>query len=138
MLADLDHFKQINDTHGHLVGDQVLRQTARSIREELRTYDGIGRYGGEEFLLVLPGCDESAMLGLAERVRQAVAREPGETLHPPIPVTISLGAVCCNGPGGDPLAVLRRADEALYRAKHAGRNRVVLASSDPSAAPTSC
>jgi diguanylate cyclase (GGDEF)-like protein len=135
MLADLDHFKEINDTHGHLAGDLVLRQAVRRLQGELRPYDGIGRYGGEEFLLVLPGCDELATLRLGERLREAVAREPVIPIDSLIQVTVSLGAVCWRGSDGDAMTVLHRADEALYQAKHAGRNRVVLASATPSSNP---
>jgi two-component system, cell cycle response regulator len=134
LLADLDHFKQINDTYGHLAGDDVLQQAARRMHAELRPYDGLGRYGGEEFLAVLPGCDEPATLRLAERLREAVAHEP---LSPTGPlVTVSLGAVCWRGERGDVVEVLRLADEALYRAKNAGRNRTIMAQITPSRTAT--
>ncbi len=131
LLADLDHFKQINDTHGHLAGDRVLHLAARRMQAELRPYDALGRYGGEEFLVVLPGCDERATLGLADRLRGAVTRESIDVEDRRVVVTISLGAVCWRGEHADPIGVLRLADEALYRAKNAGRNQAVLAETSP-------
>jgi diguanylate cyclase (GGDEF)-like protein len=128
LLADLDHFKQINDTHGHLVGDRVLRQAARRLQAELRSYDGVGRYGGEEFLVVLPGCDGPATLRLAERLRAGLEAEQVDLGDTPLTVTASLGGAWWRPQGkADAVALLRAADEALYQAKHAGRNRAVLA-----------
>jgi len=128
LLADLDHFKGINDTHGHLTGDRVLRQAGRRMRAELRPYDGVGRYGGEEFIVILPGCDGASTLRLADRLRRGVAAEPIEIEGGPLRITMSVGAACWNGQGSmDALGLLRMADEALYGAKRAGRNRAVLA-----------
>jgi two-component system cell cycle response regulator len=126
LMADVDHFKRINDTFGHLTGDQVLRQTAGRLLASLRPYDGVGRYGGEEFLVLLPGCDGEAALCLAERLRRSVAEEPMEDDDRAIAVTLSLGVAAWDKklPAS---ALLRWADGALYRAKHAGRNRVVNA-----------
>jgi two-component system, cell cycle response regulator len=127
MLADLDHFKQINDTRGHLAGDAVLRDASRRLRLALRPYDAVGRYGGEEFLAVAPGCDEAGLAALSERLRRAIAGRPFDLDGGPAAVTISVGA-CLGAVGaGDVEPVLRAADKALYRAKHAGRNRVELA-----------
>jgi diguanylate cyclase (GGDEF)-like protein len=127
-MGDLDKFKQVNDTYGHPAGDEVLRSTAKALRESVRRYDSVGRYGGEEFLIVLPGCDTSNALGHAERLRTAIARLeveiPGGTIRP----TVSIGVTVFNkGTDADALAVIQAADLALYRAKHAGRNRVEAA-----------
>jgi two-component system cell cycle response regulator len=126
ILADLDHFKQINDTYGHLAGDQVLQTVAQRLKGALRTYDTVGRYGGEEFLMIFPGCDEEALLRRAEHLRASVDREPVRTPEAEISVSISLGATVAHGamPRDQ---ILRTADEALYRAKRSGRNRVELA-----------
>jgi two-component system cell cycle response regulator len=128
VLADIDHFKRINDTHGHLVGDAVLREVACRLRDVLRPYDSVGRYGGEEFLLVLPGCDGPTAAGLAERLRQCVAAETVSTEEGEVPVALSLGVAAWEGEGEvDTIGLLRSADEALYSAKRTGRNRTVLA-----------
>jgi len=123
VMSDIDHFKSINDTYGHLTGDQVLIQTSQRLREALRPYDAIGRYGGEEFLFVLSNCDAAAAQTLAERLRSWMAAEPFEVLGNRIPVTISLGVSTWDGhaPSSE---LLRNADDALYHAKRAGRNRV--------------
>jgi len=126
VMVDVDHFKTINDTHGHLVGDGVLREVAARLRASLRTYDSIGRFGGEEFLVIAPGCGTSTAEELAERLRRCVCDTPimysGRTLA----VTISLGVAAGAGsPARD--ALLRGADEALYAAKAGGRNRFVRA-----------
>jgi diguanylate cyclase (GGDEF)-like protein len=122
ILADIDHFKTVNDTHGHAAGDAVLREVAQSMRSVIRTYDSLGRYGGEEFLAVLPGCDTSVATQRAEQMRQSVAsiKVAGvENLAP----TLSLGvvSVCAQT---DYEQVLAAADAALYLAKKGGRNRV--------------
>lgn len=127
LLIDLDHFKRVNDTHGHLAGDQVLRCAAERIRQSLRTPDFVARYGGEEFACVLAVQDEAELLKAAERVRVAIAGqridlENGGTLQ----LTASIGAALRDtGEGMNELA--RRADQALYVAKATGRNRSVLA-----------
>ncbi len=127
-MADIDHFKHINDMHGHLVGDAVLREVAGRLRDVLRPYDAVGRYGGEEFLVVLPGCDGTSATGLAERLRQHVAAKPVETPQGDVAVTLSLGVAAWEGVGAaDPVELLRAADGAMYCAKSAGRNRTMLA-----------
>jgi two-component system cell cycle response regulator len=128
ILLDLDHFKSINDTYGHLCGDQVLREAARRIAACVRTYDTVGRYGGEEFLVVAPTTDGQGSLALAERIRHAIDQPPFETEVGPVGITASCGvagSACCDLPTASSL--LRLADEALYRAKANGRNCSELA-----------
>ena len=125
IMVDLDHFKHINDCHGHLIGDAVLQESASRMHSVLRSYGQIGRYGGEEFLMVVPGHDETLASTVAERIRTCVCAAPIPTSAGPLSVTISLGVVTAlgNHPGqADQL--IAAADIALYRAKHAGRNRV--------------
>ena len=136
LMADLDNFKRINDTHGHMVGDSVLRETARRLRSHIRTYDAIGRYGGEEFLVVLPGCDRSGGLAQAERLRASIDHKCFPTPAGEIPVTCSLGLSWTDRPEPSTTkSLLRAADEALYRAKRLGRNRVEGAETQQDAAP---
>jgi diguanylate cyclase (GGDEF)-like protein len=130
IMADLDHFKPINDTHGHIAGDHVLRQAAQRLLTLLRPYDTVGRYGGEEFLVVLPGCDAAAALTLAERLRRCVEAEPMNDDGKEIPLTLSLGVAAWDGQMTAP-DLLRTTDSALYRAKSAGRNRALLAEDPP-------
>jgi diguanylate cyclase (GGDEF)-like protein len=126
IMADIDHFKEVNDTFGHPTGDRVLRQTADRLRASLRPYDQVGRYGGEEFLIVLAGCGVSAARGLAERLRRAVRRGADDESGNNVPITLSLGVAVGDGSvNADEL--ISRADEALYRAKRQGRNRTVTA-----------
>jgi diguanylate cyclase (GGDEF)-like protein len=125
IVADLDHFKLVNDTHGHLVGDLVLRDVAYLLRKQLRAFDLAYRLGGEEFLVLLPGSDAAKTVELAGRLREGIAAGlPAGGVS----VTISLGvAASCEGHGFNYAAVFADADAALYRAKRAGRNRVELA-----------
>jgi diguanylate cyclase (GGDEF)-like protein len=120
-LIDLDHFKSVNDTHGHLVGDEVLRETARRLGGAVRPYDFVGRYGGEEFLVVAPGYDHDRALALAERIRRAFDSTPITTSGPVLPLTLSLGMVAVRG-SAEISDVLAAADGGLYEAKEAGRN----------------
>lgn len=126
VMSDLDYFKKINDAHGHLAGDAVLRQVASRMRSVVRVYDHIGRYGGEEFLVVLPGCAEEGALHQAERLRACVSASPIVTSEARFPVTLSLG-VASAAPGQNQMDLLRVADEALYRAKRNGRDRIEMA-----------
>lgn len=126
-MGDLDHFKQINDTFGHLAGDAVLREAVRRMRGSIRSYDSLGRFGGEEFLLVLPGCEESDAVRLAERMRLEIARRPVEWQGQAIPVTASFGVTSLPLSGRSTVeTLLKAADSALYQAKQAGRNRVAF------------
>ncbi len=126
MMLDVDHFKRINDKHGHHVGDQVLRVLADRCKSTLRAVDLLGRYGGEEFAIVLPGADEqSAATVLAERIRRTVAEEPIDTDAGQVRVTISIGVATMDAEMTTSEDLFKRADAALYEAKQAGRNRVV-------------
>jgi diguanylate cyclase (GGDEF)-like protein len=121
LLADIDHFKAINDTHGHLVGDRIITQVAATLVRELDANSPLYRYGGEEFAVMVPGGDEAMGIALADRLRAAVAS--GDYQGPT--VTISIGVAEWKHGGGSVEATLGRADRALYAAKRAGRNRVV-------------
>jgi len=134
ILADLDHFKSVNDTFGHLAGDEVLREAAKRLQDGVRNYDILSRYGGEEFLILMPGCDEDAARSQAERLRSAICESPikitcaNGVLHP---LTASFG-VTISSPLTleSPESLVQVADEALYSAKRRGRNRVVFRSTD--------
>ncbi len=127
IMTDVDHFKKINDAYGHLVGDSVLCEVARRLARSVRTYDYVGRYGGEEFLLVLTECTPSDLAVTAERIRLAIAEQQIPTGAGAVRATISLGLAALQIEPLGTLAVeklLRAADAALYRAKSNGRNRV--------------
>jgi two-component system cell cycle response regulator len=124
-LLDIDHFKSINDTQGHHAGDTVLRQTAARMTESVRQYDSIGRYGGEEFLLVLPGCEMSGAMSQAERLCGRIANAPIVISTTETRLTVSIGVTTgLPGQRASAEALINRADQALYKAKHRGRNRV--------------
>jgi len=126
IMADIDHFKEVNDTHGHLMGDKVLTEVSNRIRSALRNFDEVGRYGGEEFLLVLNGANLTTSKNVAERIREHVAGQPVNLQGLEIQTSISLGiAAAHSGETAD--SVLARADKALYAAKAAGRNCVIIA-----------
>jgi two-component system, cell cycle response regulator len=128
ILVDIDHFKNVNDTFGHLCGDEVLRGVTRRMKECMRPYDTLGRYGGEEFLIIVSDVDSNGVMALAERIRDIVESKPVLTQAGEVPVTVSLGAtVSTSARSGDPQMLLRLADQALYRAKDNGRNRCELA-----------
>lgn len=124
ILADVDHFKRINDSHGHLVGDRVLRRIAQVMKNGVRSHDSVGRYGGEEFLVVLPDCCDRETVNLAQRIKKAIlddCPDDGE----PLLGTVSFGVTCVDGRTRMSLdSVIHTADEALYQAKRNGRNRI--------------
>ncbi|MBI5069126.1 MAG: diguanylate cyclase [Deltaproteobacteria bacterium] len=126
LMLDVDHFKSVNDTHGHAAGDAVLQHLADLSRRSLRRIDLFGRLGGEEFAILLPGTDGAGARLLAERFRHAVADAPAQTGRGAIAVTVSIGIAELDPGDPDPDGVLARADAALYRAKQAGRNRVEI------------
>jgi two-component system, cell cycle response regulator len=127
LMMDLDRFKQINDTRGHLAGDAVLRESACRMRACIRRYDSAGRYGGEEFLFVLPTCDLNGAWAEADRIRQAMATTPFAVHGELVPVTCSIGVASRGWNGAeDTSSLLREADLGLYLAKDRGRNRVAV------------
>jgi two-component system cell cycle response regulator len=129
LMADLDHFKQVNDSHGHRAGDAVLRDVAGTVQKTLRSTDVVGRWGGEEFLVVLPQTDLDGAVALAERVRQAVEYASSEAEGAgPVSITLSIGVAALGGALATADALVEAADGALYEAKGAGRNRVAAAS----------
>jgi len=127
VIVDLDHFKHINDTYGHLAGDAVLREAARRMQGSIRQYDSIGRYGGEEFLILFPGCGEDESYSLADRLRKQLAQTEMSVNDSKLRVTASFGVTVAQ-PGEiyTQETLIRKADEALYIAKKSGRNRVEL------------
>ena len=125
LMLDVDHFKKVNDTHGHLAGDAVLREIAQRISRATRSYDVTGRYGGEEFLVLLPTCDLPQTEQGAERIRASIAALPYAVGDLQIPLTVSIGATVVPGCGRSETEILSLADLALYDAKAAGRNRTV-------------
>ncbi len=126
LIIDIDYFKSINDTFGHDIGDEVLRQFGKRIVSNVRGIDLVCRYGGEEFVVVMPDTDLTFAYTVAERVRQQVADVPFEVgTDDPLKITISIGVTVSEGSSDTPGDLLRRADQALYRAKREGRNRVV-------------
>ncbi len=127
ILLDFDHFKAINDTHGHLAGDQVLREAAQRLAQELRPYDTIGRYGGEEFVIVLPNCEAMDARARAEQLRRVIRSETFLVGTTELRVTCSFGLVNYSSPAETIETLLSKADAALYEAKHAGRDRVQTA-----------
>jgi two-component system, cell cycle response regulator len=123
LLGDLDRFKSVNDTHGHLVGDQVLREVARRLLLSVRSYDFVGRYGGEEFLVVLNNCRPDSAFGRAEEIRKTICTRPIQTDAGPLGVTMSLGVLLSRDWGQRPAdELMREVDAALYAAKASGRN----------------
>lgn len=126
VLGDIDHFKRINDLHGHETGDTALKAVAQALREGVREVDHVARWGGEEFLMLLPSTDEEEALRVSERVREAIAQIDLVHQHQLVPISITLG-VSLLSPGETIEQALARADQALYKGKTAGRNRVILA-----------
>lgn len=128
LMMDLDHFKSVNDNYGHLAGDAVLREITKRMQSDVRPYDSVGRYGGEEFLVLLPGCDREVTKATAERIRKMISAATVETAAGSLKITMSVGAVATGDwPQNSPSQILQMADSALYRAKEEGRDRVVVA-----------
>jgi len=127
IMADIDHFKRINDSLGHATGDEVLKEVARRLKADLRPYDVVGRYGGEEFLIILPGCELKIGARRADEIRQLVAKTPILTPGGTASATVSMG-VTVTGPSRDHSVsdLLHEADVSMYAAKKNGRNRVEL------------
>jgi two-component system cell cycle response regulator len=128
LMLDLDHFKSVNDNYGHLAGDAVLREITKRMQSDVRPYDAVGRYGGEEFLVLLPGCNREVTMSTAERIRKIICVAPIETATGSLKMTTSIGAVATGDwPQNSPSQILQMADSALYRAKEEGRDRTVVA-----------
>jgi diguanylate cyclase (GGDEF)-like protein len=121
-MIDIDHFKMLNDTHGHQAGDEVLRAVARAIKDQSRAFDTPARYGGEEFAVIMPSCDVDDAERSAERFRHAVAKLGGAA-----PVTVSAGVATFPVHATDADSLVQKADGALYESKGAGRNRTTVA-----------
>ncbi len=124
LMLDLDYFKKVNDSYGHLTGDLVLREVAERIRRVIRSYDLVGRYGGEEFLVVISDCGRQEVLQSAERIRLAISGSPVHASGAEITITASIGAASGQAEDASEEQLIRLADAALYRAKRNGRNRV--------------
>lgn len=128
LLGDIDHFKVVNDSHGHLVGDQVLREVARRMLLAVRSYDFVGRYGGEEFLIVLNNCDPNSGFARADDIRTTIGDRPIQTDAGPLRITMSFGVLISREWGHRPTdELLREVDAAMYAAKASGRNCTRLA-----------
>lgn len=129
LVCDIDHFKKINDTYGHPVGDEVLQQVSSYLLHLVRPEDSVGRFGGEEFLVVLGECDKAALKERAEQIREEISRVPFLTQDGPVSVSLSIGAITIeNGCEGHEIdSYVKQADAALYRAKAGGRNQVIYA-----------
>ena len=125
ILSDIDYFKRVNDTYGHRAGDDVLKEVAERMNAVVRPYDLVGRYGGEEFLSIVPGCETTFAAYVAERVRNAIAEKPFSADGNKVTVTMSLGVVSVrNAEASQTDEIIQLADETLYEAKNSGRNRV--------------
>jgi two-component system cell cycle response regulator len=135
LMLDVDHFKIVNDTHGHLAGDAVLCEIAERVVHATRAYDVVGRYGGEEFLVLLPTCDIAQTQASAERIRDAIAARPFAAGAAHISLTVSIGAAVAPACGQSETEILSLADLALYDAKSAGRNRTALRLAHPEEQP---
>jgi len=125
IMLDIDHFKKINDTYGHQAGDQVLCELTDRIKQSLREYDVYGRYGGEEFVILLPETDQENAVAVAERLRKLIDEEDFTIENTSLNITVSLGVTCCYDPHESLDKLLIKADEAMYEAKESGKNRVV-------------
>jgi two-component system cell cycle response regulator len=137
LMIDIDHFKRVNDNYGHQAGDAILQQVARRLSAGLRTYDWLGRYGGEEFIAIVSNCDAETVAACAERLRAIVSSASISASGVELLVTVSIGVTHHSGEQAvTATEMLRLADAALYRAKQTGRNRVAFAwEVDPAALP---
>ena len=135
LLVDVDHFKQVNDSHGHLIGDEVLRALAAELRQQVRESDVVGRFGGEEFTVLLPRTDGAGACRIAERLRGSAGRLSVSAADAGISVTVSIGVAVLGQHGHDLFELLAAADVALYRAKDAGRDQVRLYAHAPGQVP---
>jgi diguanylate cyclase (GGDEF)-like protein len=135
LMIDVDHFKAINDAHGHAAGDRALQHLGSLLSTQMRDIDRVARWGGEEFVVLMPGTVLEAAATLAERLRERAEAVPSRWLDGPLPVALSVGVAQWHPGDDDPSALVARADAALYRAKAAGRNRVELQRSPVEAVP---
>jgi diguanylate cyclase (GGDEF)-like protein len=126
-MLDIDHFKRVNDTYGHRIGDEVIRSVVASCRSSIREIDFLGRYGGEEFMILAQEVDDQMALLLAERLRESIENMRIMTDKGEVSVTVSFGIAAIQEDIVDVTALINRADAALYEAKRAGRNRVAVA-----------
>jgi two-component system cell cycle response regulator len=137
MMCDIDHFKSVNDQFGHAVGDEVLREVARRLHNSVRSYDMVGRYGGEEFLVALNKCNPGSAVSRAENLREKITSRPIQTADKPVSVTISIGLALSSEFAQSTLEeIMHQADMALYAAKAAGRNCVRVAKPSGGGNPT--
>ncbi|MCP3687721.1 MAG: GGDEF domain-containing protein [Gammaproteobacteria bacterium] len=127
IVMDIDHFKRINDEYGHPRGDQALQCLAEKVKEVIRSTDIFSRWGGEEFIVLLPECDACKCMVVAEKIRQAVEQMSISAGNSTIQITVSIGAAVINDEGEPGEDVISRADQALYQAKNSGRNLAILA-----------
>ena len=125
IMSDIDYFKRINDSYGHLIGDEVLKHVGNILNKQIRKYDSVGRYGGEEFLIILPNSDIEKSLNVANRIKETLNKKPYHIGKLIIPVSMSFGISSALSANSS-LELIRQADEALYMAKKSGKNRVVI------------
>jgi diguanylate cyclase (GGDEF)-like protein len=125
-MFDIDHFKPVNDNYGHLAGDEVIRHTAQATRNNIRQSDSAGRYGGEEFGIILPETDAENARLICERIRESIEKSTVETSAGNITYTISMGIAQLTDEPENYMQWMQKADEALYAAKESGRNKVVV------------
>jgi len=127
LIMDVDHFKNVNDTYGHDIGDQLLKQIADSTVKTVRSADLAARFGGEEFVVLMPETDMQQASDAAERIRKTIEKTPMKVTHEiaQLSKTISIGVAFLNDMGDSGAALIKRADSALYQAKNTGRNKVV-------------
>jgi diguanylate cyclase (GGDEF)-like protein len=126
LMVDVDFFKKFNDQHGHITGDQILRKISAIIKENVREIDIVGRYGGEEFAVVLPDTDSAGASFVAERIRSATERAIIKVYDTTVKATISIGIALYPNHGQSPVSLIDNADQALYSAKTLGRNRIAI------------